>query len=309
MTFLEYLEKKGYPSILLTKILENQEDYIYYFRAKGKMQIAPKWELKILQKILKDYLTDYYSSYISIFATAYIKNKNISYNVSKHFGRNYFYVTDFSNFFPSIKLMNTKEYLSTFLNSEDSSSLEAIFNIGFYKNSLQYGFPTSPIISNIVMTGFDNIFFDKLTILFPKSNISYSRYCDDITISSKYEIESKAIKNIIDEIIETEYNFLQINNKKTRSFEKYSHYPYITGLVPLKNRVTIGKKKFNAIKLNIYLSLTNKPIKPINLFNTQVALSSYLSYIYLVDPHNYNRLKEHFLKKFNSSEIKTLFKK
>ena len=114
MTFLKYLKGKGYPSILLTKILTNQKNYIYKFRAKGKIQIAPKWELKILQKILKDYLTENYSYTISEFATAYIKNKDISYNVSKHFARNYFYVTDFTNFFPSIKLTNTEKYLADF---------------------------------------------------------------------------------------------------------------------------------------------------------------------------------------------------
>lgn len=309
MSFLEYLEEKGYPNILLKKIFDKHEDYIYHFRIKGKLQIAPKWELKILQKILKDYLTDNYTPSISNFATAYIKNENISYNVSKHFGRNYFYVTDFSNFFPSIKLTNIKDYLSSIFKDEDSSSLDMIFNIGFYRNSLQYGFPTSPIISNIVMAKFDNLFFEKLKIKFPENNIAYSRYCDDLTISSKYEISSKVINDLLNNLLSKEYNYLSINKKKTRSFEKYSQYPYITGLVPLKDRVTIGKKRFNMLKLNIYLSLKKEPIKNTDLFDSEVALSSYLSYVYLVDSHNYNRLKQHFSKKFEPLEIKKLFRK
>ena len=308
MAFLEYLKEKGYPSILLTKICTSQKDYIYKFRVKGKLQIAPKWELKILQKILKDYLTENYSSNISQFATAYIKNKNISYNVSKHFAKNYFYVTDFTNFFPSIKLTITEKYLSDLLNLEDSDSLKTIFKIVFYENSLQYGFPTSPIISNMIMSEFDNLLNDKLNTIF-SNNIAYSRYCDDITISTKHEFQNNEIRKAISDVIIDKYNFLLINEKKTRSFEKYSHYPYITGLVPLRDRVTIGKKKFNRVKLNIYLHLSNKPIQTVDLFDTEVALSSYLSYIYLVDPHNYNRLKEHSLKRFQHQEITRLFKK
>ncbi|RXJ91546.1 hypothetical protein CRV01_00185 [Arcobacter sp. CECT 8983] len=309
MSFLEYLEEKGYPNTLLRKIFDKHEDYVYHFRIKGKLQIAPKWELKILQKILKDYITDNYASYISNFATAYIKKENISYNVSKHFGRNYFYVTDFSNFFPSIKLTNIKDYLSSIFKDEDSSSLDIIFNIGFYSDSLQFGFPSSPIISNIVMTKFDNLLFEELKTKFPKNNIAYSRYCDDLTISSKYEISPKIINNIINSLLIKEYTYLSINKRKTRSFEKYSQYPYITGLIPLKDRTTIGKKRFNILKLNIYLSLKNKKIKNTDLFDTDIALSSYLSYVYLVDPHNYNRLKEYFSKRFKPLEIKNLFKK
>jgi len=309
MTFLKYLEQKGYPNILLNEILENYSNYTYYFRSKGKFQIAPKWELKILQKILKDYLYDNYSNKISAYSTAYIKNENISFNVSKHFGKNYFYVSDFSNFFPSIKLSYIQQYLTKSLMKEDESSLDVIFKIAFYKDSLQYGFPTSPILSNIIMFDFDNILFNNLTKSFPNNNISYSRYCDDITIASKYEIQSETTKKLITQIINSEYSFLQINKKKTKTFEKYSNYPYITGLVPLKNRATIGKKKFNLIKLNIYLHLKNKTIENDKLFKTKLSLSSYLSYIYLVDSHNYNRLKEHFSKNFTAKEINHLFKK
>lgn len=309
MSFLRYLEQKGYPNKLLNEILHNYSNYIYYFRSKGKLQIAPKWELKILQKILKDYLSENYSDKISTHATAYIKNKNISFNVSKHFGKNYFYVTDFSNFFPSLKLSYVQEDLRKVLIKEEELSLDFIFKISFYRDSLQYGFPTSPILSNIIMHDFDNILFNDLSKTFSSINISYSRYCDDITIASKYEIQSETTKKLIANTIESKYKFLQINEKKTRTFEKYSTYPYITGLVPLKNRTTIGKKKFNLIKLNTYLHLKNETIRNNKLFKTKISLSSYLSYVYLVDPHNYNRLKEHFSKVFTINEINSLFKK
>ncbi len=171
MSFLEYLDEVGYLQILLETVIKNKNKYTYDFKSKGKWQIAPKWELKILQKILKDYLTDNYSTdNISSNATAYIKKKNISYNVNRHQGNNYFFTTDFKNFFPSISKINIKNELTTILNKETKLSIIYILEIIFYKGKLQYGFPTSPIISNLIMKRFDDSLQNNLETLFPKNN-------------------------------------------------------------------------------------------------------------------------------------------
>ena len=294
----------------MNSVILDKDKYTYRFASKGKWQIAPKWELKILQKILKNYLTTYYSEdNISENATAYIKNKNISYNVDRHQGNNYFFVTDFKNFFPSIVKQEITDILFSILKKEDELSLKYILEIIFYKNKLQYGFPTSPIISNLIMKKFDTSLQDKLNEIFPSNNIQYTRYSDDITVSSKYITKQQDILDEINKLRETEYSFLEINHKKTRIFEKYAHRPYVTGLVPLNKRNTIGKKKYNQLKLNIHLFFTNAKIINDNLFKTEISLSSYLSYIYLVDKHNYNKLKYFFLKTYSTQDIYKLFKK
>lgn len=311
MDFISFLDDIGYPKKLLDEVISNKNKYIYSFTFKGKWQLAPRWELKILQKILKNYLTNNYSiSCVSEYATAYLKNKNISYNLDRHQGNSYFFVTDFKKFFPSITELETKTFLLEILKEkEESSTISLILEIIFYNGRLQYGFPTSPVISNIIMKDFDEKLSRELKNFFPDKNIQYSRYSDDITISTKYKIDKTSIQNIIKNLIDDSYSFLEINSKKTRYFEKYSNKPYITGLIPLLKRNSIGKKKYLKIKLNIHLLLENNDITN-NGYKNIESLSSYLNYLYQVDKHNYIRLKKSFEKKYsiNNNFIK-IFKK
>jgi hypothetical protein len=309
MNFLAYIEQIGYPIIMLDEVVKKKSKYIYYFKFKGRWQIAPKWELKILQKILKDYLTKFYASnHISDNATAYIKNKNISYNLDRHQGNSYFFVTDFNNFFPSMTEKDIIMILKNILSNEDEKSFEYIKEIVFFRNKLQYGFPTSPIISNLVLKKFDTELMNGLVSNFANYLIQYTRYSDDITISSKYKIPKSDLKNFIFTLID-DYPFLSINHKKTRFFEKYSNKPHITGLIPLSKRNTIGKKQYNKIKVNIYLILKKQNIANQKYFNNLTSLKSYLNYLYLVDKHNYNRLKTSFQNFKDLPDYNELFKK
>lgn len=311
MDFLGYIESEGYPKILLDDVVKHIHQYTYTFYVKGKLQIAPKWQLKIIQKIIQKYLSiNYAKDHISENATAYIKGKNISYNVDRHQGNNYFFASDFKNFFPSIDKDSVMEMLTKILHNESQESLTCISNIIFYNGRLQYGFPTSPIISNLIMKQFDDELQNRLDIKYSMKIPKYSRYSDDIAISSKYKIEKNEILTEIEGLISELYPYLKINDKKTRVFEKYSNKPYITGLVPLNNRNTIGRKKYNEIKLNILLLIKGIAINNHEFCKDAKSMSSYLSYLYNVDKHNYNRMKMYFCKKYNNIDIlKTLFPK
>lgn len=308
MNFLKYIEIEGYPKILLDDVIKHIHKYTYVFYVKGKLQIAPKWELKIVQKILKKYLYENYSkSSISENATAYLKGKDISYNVDRHQGNSYFFTTDFENFFPSIQKDSVLNILAKILHQESDESREYIYNIIFYQGKLQYGFPTSPIISNLIMKEFDNELQEKLKTKYSEKVPEYTRYSDDITISSKYKIEKYEILEEIDNLISSSYMYLKINKKKTRVFEKYAKKPYITGLVPLNYRNTIGRNKYNEIKLNIFLLIQDIEITNSQLFQNKTSMSSYLSYLYNVDKHNYNRIKMYFNKKYTAEKLQTIF--
>ena len=310
MNFIDYISEVGYPIKLIDQVIKNKKNYVYNLFIKGKLQTAPKWELKIIQKVLKDYLEEYYlKENISNNATAYIKKTNISLNVNRHQGNSYFFVTDFKNFFPSISKDVIEEKISHILKQEDYTSQKYILEIIQFQDKLQYGFPTSPIISNLIMNEFDETLNNILIDKFKNDNIQYTRYADDITISSKYKIEKNKLKTLVINLIQDKYPFLKINEKKTRSFEKYAKNPHITGLIPLNKRNTIGKKKINKLKLNIYLLLKKREINNNDFYKTITSINSYLSYLYIVDKHNYNRLKYYFSDKYNEKEIKEIFKK
>ena len=111
----------------------------------------------------------------------------------------------------------------------------------------------------------------------------------------------------IEQLISSSYQYLNINKKKTRIFEKYAKNPHITGLVPLTYRNTIGRKKYNSVKLNIFLLLKNIEIQNNSLYKNKISMASYLSYLYNVDKHNYNRIKTYFYNRYSEDLLKNLF--
>jgi len=75
------------------------------------------------------------------------------------------------------------------------SLMTRVIDICTYNGFCAQGFPTSPILANLIMRGFDK----KLLEHCEKNNIVYTRYADDLTFSSKtinkIELE-KQVKNL-----------------------------------------------------------------------------------------------------------------
>lgn len=75
------------------------------------------------------------------------------------------------------------------------------------------GFPTSPAISNFVM----GIYFDKLATDYCKENkLKYTRYADDITISSKDYIDKKKVSEVITYMYKLIASFRKDKHDKTK---------------------------------------------------------------------------------------------
>lgn len=82
----------------------------------------------------------------------------ISY-LEPHIGAKYFVRMDIKDFFPSITseiIKDTFSYLLSFDTDEEKEKiLELVSEICTYEGTLPQGVPTSPVISNIVMTRID----------------------------------------------------------------------------------------------------------------------------------------------------------
>jgi len=141
--------------------------------------------------------------------------------------------------FPQLNLFygDSKEILDDFI--------ELVISLVTYKESLPQGAPTSPYLLNIVLSHssliekiyqflWDNkIFVSKGSI----SQILFSVYVDDFTISSSKPIPKSVIDAIIG-IIEQESPF-KVNKNKTLYFKRDRIAPMITGL----RLVTIKKSR------------------------------------------------------------------
>lgn len=210
--------------------------------------------LKINHSRDLEYLESQYSINTD-YAFAYIKNQSIKALVNKHIDNTYFYQFDIANFFGSIdhdllyaKMRETTDVFNEQLIDECSNNQP----IG-----LALGLIPSPFLSNIYLSDFDNKLVSKLQVL--DSNIVYTRYSDDLTISSNTKLDLNIIIEIIKELLTIDK--LNINPSKTKQFElvKKGQHVKILGLNLVRgeqnNYVTVGRK----FKNNTYIE-TN-PIK------------------------------------------------
>ena len=155
-------------------------------RSGGERIIAqPSRELKVLQRFLMDHLLSDFPIHPA--AMAYVKNRNILDNANAHRGSAAILKLDFTNYFPSIRVSDWVSYVRKnkpeWDQDNDLSDMTKILFWGKGTSSpkcLSIGAPTSPIISNIIMYDLDTLFVEEAA----QCQSVYTRYADDITISS-----------------------------------------------------------------------------------------------------------------------------
>ncbi|MEG9531104.1 reverse transcriptase family protein [Mannheimia indoligenes] len=203
-------------------------------------------------------------------ACAYIKGKSYLDFLSPHCKNCYFLRLDIKNFFHSFPERILDEFLLSLFNNEkpkgsdELSSYELARLVLLYKcddecsddsikgrSILPIGFPSSPIISNIL--------FRKIDILIEKycytRGITYTRYADDMLFSSK------SSGFLLKSEFEREMSFLisllgfRLNNNKTirssneLSLNGYVIYNYIENN---KSGIRLSNKKLSIIRKVIY---------------------------------------------------------
>lgn len=246
--------------------------------------LQPSKELKVLQRWIVKNIFAYFP--VSKHSSAYSKGDSIKRNAAQHRNSNFICHTDIKNFFPSI----TSETLMNFfarnrdithrldLTDED---LELIKDICLYKGErLVVGSVASPRIANVVMYQFDVELYQALS---ETGKFIYTRYADDIVISSKEYID-EGVLDIIKEKMQ-QYGF-SMNMKKT-FFMNMRRQRKITGVVIDNNRneLTIGNKKYKEIKREIYTYLVKGE-------GNAEHIKGYLSYIRGINQKQYEQLKQ-----------------
>lgn len=120
-----------------------------------------------------------------------------------------------------------------------------------FNDSLVTGSALSPWILNKYLYKFD----ECVQGYCQKRNLTYTRYADDLTISSQEEIPQNT-RNFIKHMLE---NWGMNENAKKTCIQSYKRKNVITGIVVSYNDKTkeghigIGYKRFNELKKNLYL--------------------------------------------------------
>lgn len=209
-------------------------------RAGGTRELLiPKTRLNEIQQIINKSILRYIP--ISDYATAYHKGAKLINNAQVHTCKKHLLKMDLSDFFSNIRF--DMVYSTAFNTNYFPKQIGVMLTRLCCKDDvLPQGAPTSPALSNIVMSFFD----DNFGKWCENRGFSYTRYCDDITVSgntSLYPAYRKA-KNWLESM-----NF-EINENKTR-FITNANRQTVTGLT-VNEKVSIASDYKRKLRQEIY---------------------------------------------------------
>lgn len=161
---------------------------------------------------------------------------------------------DFSNFFGSttpefvMKMMGMIYPFSDVVKIERGRrALETALDLAFLDGGLPQGTPISPFITNLIMIPIDyklqNAFRD-----FEKQKYIYTRYADDILVSSRYTFEFKRVEGFIIETLNEFGAPFTLNTKKTRYGSAAGANWNLGVMLNKDNQITVGHKKKRQFK-------------------------------------------------------------
>ncbi|MFL9592034.1 retron St85 family RNA-directed DNA polymerase [Aeromonas schubertii] len=261
----------------ITRLYKNSKYYykVYSVPKKigGERTISqPSRELKAIQGWILRNILDKLKS--SPYSKGFERGESIYDNASPHIGASYLLSLDLENFFPNIKASHVfNVFRSVGYNKEISYILTRLC---VYDNGLPQGAPTSPKLANLVCSRLDA----RISGYAGPKGITYTRYADDISLSSKTAKKILKAKIVVEHIIKDEG--LSINEKKTYLSGTYGRKK-ITGLIVTDKSAGIGRKMQREVRSKIHHIFSGRS-------DNVEHVKGLLSYIHSVDNKAYRNL-------------------
>lgn len=276
----------GMTNRQLLDLASSTTDKYHCFSAGGRKIVAPQPDLKLVQCWISDYINTEFDIYLP-YATAYEKGSSVCRNAKLHANCSHFLLLDICHFFESCtqkmvrNLFSGGVYRST--NAESrlrliADDVDLLVALSCYRGSLATGSPCSPFIANRIMASFDHEISARLGDRFV-----YSRYSDDICISSTEWINSAEISAIVDDRLKQKG--FDLNKDKTRCFGR-GHLRKITGIYLDHDGVLrLGPQRKAGLKRSLYQALMRECDR-----NHAHRVLGHLSFCKQVEPDYYNSL-------------------
>ena len=175
-------------------------------KSGGERQLSvPDETLKFIQRRITEVLLAHMP--ISSFATAYRYGGSTRRNARPHVGQAQLLKLDIHDFFGSVLYSAVKD--KAFPAAIYAENLRVLLTmLCYHRDALPQGAPSSPAISNIILRDFD----ERVGHWCGEHNIRYTRYCDDLSFSGRFD--AKEVHDFVQLELRREGYFL--NERKTR---------------------------------------------------------------------------------------------
>jgi RNA-directed DNA polymerase len=201
--------------------------------------LAPKPYLKKVQRQILDELL--HRVRLNFRAEGFRKKRSVVTNAKRHIGKEVVIKMDVRDFFPSIIFERVLGMFVSLGYPRQTSLL--LTRLVTHNGKLPIGAPTSPAISNIICRRMDK----RFSKLGQKMEFEYSRYADDITISSNNKKITRMIP-FFKEIVGEE-GFV-VNEAKMRILRS-GRRQKITGIV-VNKKPNIAREEIKKLRAVIY---------------------------------------------------------
>ncbi len=275
----------------------------------GYRQIdAPAEELKMALRELKDIMELTFGSKYHTSAFAYIKGRSTIDAVRRHQHNQsrWFLKTDFSNFFGSTtkefvmkQLSMIYPYCLLFENPNCEKLLDDVLELCFLNGGLPQGTPMSPFITNVIMVPIDHAINKYCNEHHPR--LVYTRYADDMQISSKFSFMFTSVVKDISNILEQFEAPFEIKPKKTH-YGSSAGRNWILGVMLNKdNEITVGHVKKKRLMNDIFNMMSDyEEGKKWSVEDIQ-QLQGNISYYKMVEGEKIDKIIEKYSLQFNKS--------
>lgn len=277
----ELLERYDFPAMITTleqftvqhsNLYEVPRHELYYTftipkKSGGLRRIdAPSEPLKVALIQLKMILETQMFVLYHTSAFAYVRGRCTKSCVTRHQanGSHWFLKLDFSNFFGS----TTPDFLLSQLgmifpfshimqNPHGYSVVKKALDLCFLNGGLPQGTPISPMLTNLMMIPIDHALYNQFRGFNGNYHV-YTRYADDLYISSRHNFSHKDAEEFVSETLKKFNASFVINSKKTRYASRAGSNWNLGLMLNKDNAITLGHKKKKRFKAMVYNYLCDR---------------------------------------------------
>lgn len=292
---LDYDELKNF--VIYANLGYYYKEYTIRKKSGGWREIKqPGRRLKAIQAWILRHILDKLTP--SPYAFAFRRNRGLLDALVPHTENRYYLCMDIEEFFPSITKYRVWDVFSTVGYSSLASDILA--SLCTCRRALPQGGITSPSLSNLVVSRMDRRIAGYAAI----HNVVYSRYADDMIMSTNNPDNLNGTKAMIRRIVKEEK--YKINEKKTRYMGPKVKCR-ILGIIKNNSepRYGIGREKRRRMRAIIYNAIIND--KYDSDYPTVKSISGWLHYAHSVDLSTSEKLNSYakkLLKRKHESETK-----